>query len=63
MFGSTRLLLLYVMNLQPGQFVACIYDDQWWPASIVEICTDNNDAKISFMHPHGPATIFFGRQR
>ncbi len=46
------------MNLQPGQFVACIYDDQWWPASIVEICTDNNDAKISFMHPHGPATIF-----
>ena len=47
------------MNIQPGQFVACIYDGQWWLGSIVEICTDNNDAKISFMHPKEPATIFF----
>ena len=47
------------MNLQPGQFIACIYDGQWWLGNILEVCTENNDAKVSFMHPHGPATSFF----
>lgn len=48
-----------VVNLQPGQFVACVYDGEWWLGNVLEICTDNNDAKISFMHPHGPAASFF----
>jgi hypothetical protein len=57
-FGSHQ-AACSVTNLQQGQFVACIYDGQWWLGNITEICSDNNDAKVSFMHPHGPAASFF----
>ena len=57
-FGSHQ-AACNVTNLQPGQFVACVYDGHWWLGNVVDICTDNNDAKLSFMHPHGPAAAFF----
>jgi hypothetical protein len=57
-FGSHQ-VACSVTNLQPGLFVACVYDGQWWLGNIVELCKDNNDAKVSFMHPHGPAMSFF----
>jgi len=56
-FGSQQ-AAMRDLNLQPGQFVACVYDGEWWLGNITEISTDNDDVKVSFMHPHGPATSF-----
>ena len=56
-FGSNQ-AAKSVLNLQPGQCVACVYDGHWWIGNIIEISTDNHDVKISFMHPHGPAASF-----
>jgi len=57
-FGSHQSAVSDVL-LQAGQFVACVYDGNWWLASVIDFCPDNNDAKVTFMHPHGPAASFF----
>ena len=57
---SVGVALTYVpvVNLQPGQYIACIYDNNWWIGNIAEISTEDHDASINFMHPHGVATSF-----
>ena len=47
-----------IANLQPGQYIACIYDNNWWIGNISQISVDNYDALINFMHLHGPASFF-----
>ncbi|KAM4046376.1 LOW QUALITY PROTEIN: uncharacterized protein ACNLHF_009977 [Anomaloglossus baeobatrachus] len=47
-----------IANLQPGQYIACIYDRNWGIGNISEISVDDHDALIHFMHPHGPASFF-----
>lgn len=47
-----------VANLQPGQYVACIYDNNWWIGNVSEISIEDHDASINFMHPHGMAYSF-----
>lgn len=55
---ETQSLGLKVSELQPGQFVACIYDNVWWIGNICEISLSEQDASIDFMHPHGPNASF-----
>lgn len=55
---ETQALGLKVSELQPGQFVACIYDNVWWIGNICDISVSEHDALIDFMHPHGPAASF-----
>ena len=43
-----------IANLQPGQYIACIYDINWWYGNISQISVDNHDALINFMHHHVP---------
>jgi hypothetical protein len=42
-----------VANLQPVQYVACIYDNNWWIGSIFEISVQEHDVLINFLHPRG----------
>ena len=37
-----------------GQYVAAMYDEDWYVGVIQEVCQDTSDAHIKFMHPKGP---------
>ena len=41
-------------ELQPGQYVACIYETKWWIGNVCKVSVEEQDAQISFMHPEGP---------
>ena len=45
-------------DYQPGQYVACMYDGHWWLGNIIETDCEQDDVKVTFMHPCGPATTF-----
>lgn len=45
-------------NLQPGQYVTCMYDNFWWVGNVCEVSHEEQDVLISFMHPHGSARSF-----
>jgi hypothetical protein len=47
-----------VVRLQPGLYVACIYDNNWWVGNVCETSVEEHDALVSFMHPHGIARSF-----
>ena len=38
--------------------VACLYDGHWWLGNIFDRDYDQNDVKVTFLHPHGPAKNF-----
>ena len=38
-------------TLSPSQFVVWLYDRQYWVGIIMEVWTENLDAKVKFMHP------------
>lgn len=52
-----------VQNLQPGQYVVCMYDTKWWIGNICETSSQNCDALVTFMHPCGPADYFYWPDR
>ena len=47
-----------IMNLSQNQYVACIYDNNWWIGIIESVNDDEKDFDIKFMHPYGPASSF-----
>ena len=50
---------LQIMN--PGQYIACMYDGHWWLGNIITCGSESepNEIHISkFMHQHGPAASF-----
>ena len=47
-----------VVNPRIGEYVACIYGDKWFVGSVDDVCEDENDAEIKFMHPNGLAASF-----
>lgn len=47
-----------VVNLQPGQYVACVYENNWWIGNVCETSVEECDVLINFMHPHGIARSF-----
>jgi hypothetical protein len=56
--GAASDVHLSLLEYQPGQYVACMYDGKWWVSNIMELSQEENDIKVSFMHPHGPARSF-----
>src|SRR5215469_12071295 len=50
--------VVQVIDLQPRQYIACIYEKKWWIGNICEISVEERDAFISLMHPQGPASSF-----
>jgi len=47
-----------ILQLQPGQYIACKYDGKCWVANIRDISLEHEDVLVSFMHPHAPARSF-----
>ena len=43
-------------------FIACCYDALWWIGLVEEIDNENQDAKVKFLHPHGPCKNLHGQQ-
>ena len=41
----------------PGKYVVCMYDQQWWVGNICDT-SEEQDVKVTFMHPHGPSKSF-----
>ena len=39
-------------------FVTCLYEENWWLACVLEVCSDNKEVKLTFLHPHGPSNSF-----
>ena len=52
-----------IYDFSPGNYVAYVYDQKWYIGSISSIDKEQNELKVSSMHPHGPATCFFWPQR
>ena len=47
-----------VSVLSPGQYVAAVYDHQWWLGMILEVDDEHDDYKLRFLHPAGPSPTF-----
>lgn len=47
-----------VQEYFPGQYIACLYDGNWWCGNIVQRSTEYEDYEVKFMHPHGPCKQF-----
>ena len=41
-----------------SDYVACRYEKQWWISLVTEISEQEQDAKLSFLHPHEPSRNF-----
>ena len=52
-----------VIEWQPMQFVACMYDGFWWIGMIEELDRELEDAQVKFMHPHGPTNGVYWPRR
>lgn len=46
------------ITLHTRDYVACVYDDQWWLAEVNDISDQNKDVLVTFFHPAGPTTAF-----
>ena len=44
-------------------FHACRYENDWYFGIANYISIENNDVNVKFMHPKGPASIFFWPDR
>ena len=39
-------------------FVTCLHEENWSLACVLEVCSDNKEVKLTFLHPHGPSISF-----
>ena len=52
-----------INDCKPMCFVACLYDGFWCVGMILAVDEQNQEIKVNFMHPHGPANSFFWPRR
>ncbi|KAI4788917.1 hypothetical protein KUCAC02_002002 [Chaenocephalus aceratus] len=45
-----------------GDWLAVIYDKNWWIAKAVTVDAPHQDVKVEFFHPHGPNTRFYPKE-
>ena len=41
-----------------GQYIAAVYDDQWWLGTILEVDNKHDDFKVRFLRPAGPSPTY-----
>ena len=46
-------------NTKTNDYVSCKYDDKWWIGLVEDINNVEQDCKVNFMHPSGPARNFY----
>ena len=39
-------------------FVTCLCEGKWWLACVLEVIQADNLVKLTFLHPHGPSSLF-----
>ena len=49
---------LTLTDCEVGKFLACVYDGKWWVGLVRDHSEEENDVRVTFMHPHGPAKFF-----
>ena len=37
-------------------FVTCLYEQNWWLACVLEVCSANKEVKLTFLHLHSPSS-------
>ena len=47
-----------INDFKIGDFIVCVYDDDWWMSKVVEVSHELNGITVKFMEPHGPAKGF-----
>lgn len=47
-----------VLIEQISGFASCVYDGNWWVASVLQLNAENNDVWMTFLHPHGSSWWF-----
>ena len=50
--------IVSINSIQPGDYIACVYDNKWWIGNFCDTSLEERDALASFMHPHGPVYSF-----
>ena len=45
-------------HINCGDWLAVIYDKNWWLAKVIIMDTHHQDVKVKFFHPNGPSTQF-----
>ena len=58
-FGKQHIII----RPTPHNYVACLYDKNWWIGMVMSVNDEEHDAEVKFMHPHGPARSFFWPSR
>ena len=48
-----------IVELNSLDYFTCLYEQRWWVGIILEVDTEQGDAKVKFMHPAGPARSFY----
>ena len=46
------------VDIKVSDYVACVYDNNWWIGIACEVDEENNDIFVRFMNPNGPARSF-----
>ena len=46
------------VDIREGDVVAVVYDGEWWLGKVSNTSMEQNDVLVSFLHPHGPCTLF-----
>ena len=41
-------------NAKVHDYVACLYDGKWWVGLVLEVSFEEQDCRVSFMHPASP---------
>uniref|UniRef100_A0A915IS26 Uncharacterized protein n=1 Tax=Romanomermis culicivorax TaxID=13658 RepID=A0A915IS26_ROMCU len=39
------------------RFLSC-HEEKWWISTVVEVCSNQDNVKVKFMHPNGPSKAF-----
>lgn len=47
-----------VDSIENGDWLAVVYDENWWLAKAISVDTEHQDVKLEFQHPHGPTAHF-----
>ena len=61
MFSGKRDNILAKNAIPPESitgFVTCLCEENWWLACVLEVCSDTNEVKLTFLHPHDPSNSF-----
>lgn len=55
---KTSIVFTNTSSFMNMDYVACIYEDQWWLGIVKDKSNRSNDILVHFMHPPGPKTAF-----